>query len=57
MRVNFLDLKSQYLSIKPEIDHAIKNVFEKTAFTGGPFVAEFEKNYPGFGPVLRRITG
>lgn len=45
MKVNFLDLKSQYLSIKPEIDQAIQNVFEKTAFAGGPFVAEFEENF------------
>ena len=45
MKVNFLDLKAQYLSIKPEIDQAIENVFEKTAFAGGPFVAEFEENY------------
>ncbi len=45
MKVNFLDLKSQYLSIKPEIDQAIAKVFEKTAFAGGPFVAEFEENF------------
>ncbi|MGI9543120.1 MAG: DegT/DnrJ/EryC1/StrS family aminotransferase [Cyclobacteriaceae bacterium] len=45
MKVNFLDLKSQYLSIKPEIDEAIEKVFDKTAFAGGPFVAEFEENF------------
>ena len=45
MKVNFLDLKSQYLSIKPEIDAAIQNVLDKTAFAAGPFVKEFEENF------------
>jgi len=45
MKVNFLDLKSQYLSIKPEIDGAIQNVLDKTAFAAGPFVKEFEENF------------
>jgi dTDP-4-amino-4,6-dideoxygalactose transaminase len=45
MKVNFLDLKSQYLSIKPEIDAAIQNVIDKTAFAAGPFVKEFEENF------------
>ncbi len=37
MKVPFLDLKAQYESIKDEIDTAIKQVIEKTAFAGGPF--------------------
>ena len=45
MKVNFLDLKSQYLSIKPEIDAAIQSVLDKTAFAAGPFVKEFEENF------------
>jgi dTDP-4-amino-4,6-dideoxygalactose transaminase len=45
MKVNFLDLKSQYLSIKPEIDAAIQSVIDKTAFAAGPFVKEFEENF------------
>ena len=44
MRVNFLDLKSQYLSIKDEIDEAIQNVLINTAFTAGPYVKSFEDN-------------
>jgi dTDP-4-amino-4,6-dideoxygalactose transaminase len=48
MKVPFLDLKIQYLSIKDEIDLAIKNVIEKTAFAGGPFVQEFEENFAIF---------
>ncbi len=45
MKVNFLDLKAQYLSIKTEIDDAIQNVLNKSAFAAGPFVKSFEANF------------
>jgi dTDP-4-amino-4,6-dideoxygalactose transaminase len=45
MKVNFLDLKSQYLSIKNEIDESIQNVLNDTAFTAGPYVGAFEENF------------
>jgi dTDP-4-amino-4,6-dideoxygalactose transaminase len=45
MKVNFVDLKAQYLSIKDEIDEAIQNVIDNTAFVAGPFVKEFEENF------------
>lgn len=48
MKVPFLDLKIQYESIKDEIDDAIHQVFDSCAFAGGPFVAEFEKNFARF---------
>ena len=48
MAVTFLDLKSQYRSIKNEIDEAISSVVESCAFAGGPFVAKFEKNWAAF---------
>ena len=48
MNVPFLDLKSQYLSIKDEIQAALDGVIEKTAFAGGPFVAQFEKEFRAF---------
>jgi len=48
MKVPFLDLKSQYESIRPEIADAIQQVLEKTAFAGGPFVAQFEKEFAAF---------
>jgi dTDP-4-amino-4,6-dideoxygalactose transaminase len=48
MKVPFLDLKSQYESIKDEITVAIQQVLEKTAFAGGPFVAQFEKEFAVF---------
>jgi dTDP-4-amino-4,6-dideoxygalactose transaminase len=45
MNIPFVDLKSQYQSIKAEIDSAINNVLSKTAFIGGEYVKEFEKNF------------
>lgn len=45
MKVNFLDLKSQYLAIKPEIDAAIQSVLMQSAFAAGPFVKSFEENF------------
>ena len=48
MRVPFLDLKAQYLSIRDEIAAALQQVLDKTAFAGGPFVERFEKDYASF---------
>ncbi len=48
MNVPFLDLKSQYLSIKDEIQEALNGVLEKTAFAAGPFAAQFEKEFAEF---------
>jgi len=48
MIVPFLDLKSQYQSIKDEISVAIQQVLDSTAFAGGPFVAQFEKQFAEF---------
>lgn len=48
MKVPFLDLKAQYVPIKEEIATAIQAVLDHTAFAGGPFVAEFEKNFADY---------
>ena len=42
MRVNFVDLKAQYLTIKPEVDAAIAEVIGKTAFVNS---RSFEKDF------------
>lgn len=48
MKVNFIDLKVQYDSIKSEIDGAIQAVLDSCAFAGGPFVANFEDEFSSF---------
>lgn len=45
MTIPFVDLKTQYQSIKKNIDTAIRDVIEQTAFIGGKYVKEFEKNF------------
>jgi len=42
MQVPFLDLKVQYKSIKSEIDPAIQNILDNTAFVLGKAVSNFE---------------
>jgi len=48
MKVPFLDLKTQYESIKDEINAAIQEVLDSCAFAGGPFVQAFEKQFAEF---------
>jgi len=50
MRANIpcLDLKRQHEQIKKEIFDAFEKVYDQTAFSGGPFVAEFEKSFARF---------
>lgn len=47
-KINCLDLKGQHQQIKSEIFEAFEKVYEKTAFSGGPFVEEFEKSYAAY---------
>nr|MBP7323851.1 DegT/DnrJ/EryC1/StrS family aminotransferase [Deltaproteobacteria bacterium] len=48
MTVPFLDLKTQYLSLRSEIDSALHQVLDRTAFAGGPFVETFESEFAAF---------
>jgi len=48
MKVPYLDLKAQYESIRGEVGDAIQQVLDRTAFAGGPFVAQFEKEFASF---------
>lgn len=45
MKVPFLDLKTQYLSIKNEIDSAIQEILDTTSFVLGKSVSNFEKGF------------
>jgi len=48
MQIAFVDLKAQYLSIKDEIDAAIADVIDHTAFIGGEQVRLFEEEFAAF---------
>ncbi len=47
-RIPCLDLKGQHQQIKKEIFEAFEKVYDQTAFSGGPFVEEFEKDFAAF---------
>jgi dTDP-4-amino-4,6-dideoxygalactose transaminase len=47
-RIACLDLKAQHQQIKKEVFEAFEKVYDQTAFSGGPFVEEFEKDFALF---------
>jgi dTDP-4-amino-4,6-dideoxygalactose transaminase len=48
IRIPYLDLKSQYQSIKPEIDAAIARVLDSSQFVLGSEVAGFEQEFAAY---------
>lgn len=48
MKVPFLDLHAQYQTIREEIAQAMQRVLDDAAFAGGPYVAQFEKEFAAF---------
>jgi len=44
MEIRMVDLKGQYQRIKEELDSAIQNVIDDTAFIKGKYVKEFSRN-------------
>jgi dTDP-4-amino-4,6-dideoxygalactose transaminase len=46
--IPFLDLKAQYISIKPGIDQAIQQVINDCSFVGGKHLKEFESKFSDF---------
>jgi dTDP-4-amino-4,6-dideoxygalactose transaminase len=45
LQIPFVDLHSQYLSIKSELDDAIASVIRESAFLRGPHIDEFESKF------------
>ncbi len=45
MKIPFVDMKSQYYSIKAEIDNAISCVIQDSAFIGGKYTKIFEEDF------------
>ena len=48
MQVPFLDLKAHHAAIRDEINSAINEVIDASAFAGGPFVERFEDDFAKF---------
>jgi dTDP-4-amino-4,6-dideoxygalactose transaminase len=47
-KIQMVDLKSQYDKIKPQIDKAVLDVFDATAYINGPEVKEFQKELENY---------
>lgn len=47
-KIPCLDLKRQHMQIRDEIFEAFGKVYEQTAFSGGPFVEQFEKEFAAY---------
>ena len=47
-KIPMVDLHGQYLKIKPEIDAALQQVIDSTAFIGGPAVTSFSENLSAY---------
>ncbi|MES3016292.1 MAG: DegT/DnrJ/EryC1/StrS family aminotransferase [Bacteroidota bacterium] len=48
MNIQMVDLKGQYAKIKAEVDAAIQEVIDTTAFINGPQVKKFSDNLAGY---------
>jgi dTDP-4-amino-4,6-dideoxygalactose transaminase len=48
MRVPFLDLRSHHAPILDELNTAIQEVIESSAFAGGPFTVRFEEDFAAY---------
>jgi len=48
MQVPFLDLKAHHEPMRAELESAIREVLDSSAFAGGPFVAKFEQDFAAF---------
>ncbi len=46
--VPLLDLRAQYTPIREDLVSALLRVLDSTAFAGGPFVADFEKEFAAY---------
>lgn len=47
-KISCLDLRGQHQQIKREVFEIFEQVYDSTAFSGGVFVDEFEKNFAAF---------
>ena len=57
MKVPFVDLNAQYLSIQGEIDSAIHDIISNTAFIGGKPVNDFEAAFAALNYVESLAAG
>jgi dTDP-4-amino-4,6-dideoxygalactose transaminase len=48
IRVPFLDLNAHHAALRGELDRAVREVIDSSAFAGGPFVEKFEADFASY---------
>ncbi len=48
MKVPFVDLRAMHEELRPEIEAAFKDVFDRSSFIGSSYVDTFEKNFASY---------
>ena len=56
MKVPFVDLRAMHEEVRPEIEAAFKDVFDRSSFVGGPYVDIFEKDFAAYCGVRQAVT-
>lgn len=59
-KIQMVDLQTQYAKIQPQVDKAVKEVFESAAFINGPEVKQFQadlEQYLGVKHVIPCANG
>lgn len=56
VKIPFVDLYAQYQTIKSDIDFAIQSVIAQSAYIGGDYVSEFERDYSAWLPAKHTIS-
>ncbi len=54
-QISFVDLRSQYVALKPQIDAAIASVVSRSAYIGGPDVEELERWFASYCGVRHAV--
>ncbi|MFT2008817.1 DegT/DnrJ/EryC1/StrS family aminotransferase [Pontibacter sp. 13R65] len=56
MKIQMVDLQSQYQTLKKEIDAAISNVIETAGFINGPEVDQFAREFAAYNQAPHAVT-
>ena len=56
MKVPFVDLRLMHEEVRPEIEAAFKDVFDRSSFIGGSYVETFEKDFAEFCGVRQVVA-
>ena len=56
MKVPFVDLRAMHEEVRPEIEAAFKDVFDRSSFVGGSYVDTFEKDFAAYCGVRQAVA-